>query len=458
MALIPRHHFDSVEAKTLIRQGAPVVLTNGCPLAAKATDWSFAYLSDKINSDFLCDVFVSDSRRFMYWDSGKNKSGYSFTPPTHKITMPFQQFIETHYTPMRETDAGNDDEEEAVKDGSGGNGSQTASAPTPPNRSTAAYASKLPPEPPKYTRPRRQHYYLQAGLVAEMGRGMMQEYHSKFSLEYALLYKTVGNWDAFTSNLLLCGPKGAVTPLHYDEQQNMFAQLWGNKRVRLFPPDDFIKLYPYPMSHPCDRQAQVWLPATPGDQTLPPLPDGTAQTAFPNYSCTSNPPREVYADLNPGDVLYVPQYWWHQMEAQTDNTSISWWFKDTGKSARAVAVGEDGKAIVDESIVNLVAVRRNVENLIRQSFADGREVHFFFLAVAAGVLGMEEAEAEGVTIPVLPADAARTKDVRAHYKDSWAEIYKQAVIMVGMLPFFAAPGKAREFVHEMVRGRFNSFD
>ena len=291
-----------------------------------------------------------------------------------------------------------------------------------------------------------------------MGRAMMHEYHAKFSLEYALLYKTVGNWDAFTSNLLLCGPKGAVTPLHYDEQQNMFAQLWGSKRVRLFPPDDFSKLYPFPMSHPCDRQAQVMLPATPGDQNLPPLADGTPQSAFPEYADAANPPREVYADLQPGDVLYVPQYWWHQMEALTDNTSISWWFKDTGKSSRAVAVGEDGKAIVDESVVNLVAVRRNVENLIRQSFLDGREVHYFFLGVAAGIMGTEDAEAEGVAIPVLAADAARLDDVRAHFNESWREVYKQAVTMVGMLPFFSAPGRARQFVHELVRGRYNAFE
>lgn len=48
-----------------------------------------------------------------------------------------------------------------------------------------------------------------------------------------------------------------MTPAHYDEQQNFFAQIKGYKRCILFPPDQFECLYPYPVHHPCDRQSQV---------------------------------------------------------------------------------------------------------------------------------------------------------------------------------------------------------
>ena len=145
--LIPRHHFDSTEAKALLRAGQPVVLVNGCPLAAKATDWTFEYLSEKITPEFQCDVFVSDDRRFMYWDGAKNKSNYEFQPPTRKITMPFQQFLETHYTPLRETDVGDDEEEEGkslgLAAGGGGSGAHVVVPPTPPS-----------PPPPPSTRAR----------------------------------------------------------------------------------------------------------------------------------------------------------------------------------------------------------------------------------------------------------------------------------------------------------------
>ena len=50
---------------------------------------------------------------------------------------------------------------------------------------------------------------------------------------------------------------GVVTPVHYDEQQNFFAQVFGFKRFLLFDPSMFCCLYPYPVFHPHDRQSQV---------------------------------------------------------------------------------------------------------------------------------------------------------------------------------------------------------
>jgi len=50
---------------------------------------------------------------------------------------------------------------------------------------------------------------------------------------------------------------GDVTPCHYDEQENFYAQINGYKRVILFPPEQFECLYPHPVHHPHDRQTQV---------------------------------------------------------------------------------------------------------------------------------------------------------------------------------------------------------
>jgi hypoxia-inducible factor 1-alpha inhibitor (HIF hydroxylase) len=59
-----------------------------------------------------------------------------------------------------------------------------------------------------------------------MGPAMMDEY-MKFSLNAAVQFKLAGRWDAFSTNLLLVGPAGAITPAHFDEQENLFAQLNG---------------------------------------------------------------------------------------------------------------------------------------------------------------------------------------------------------------------------------------
>ena len=67
------------------------------------------------------------------------------------------------------------------------------------------------------------------------------------------------HWQNLTSNLLLIGERGNTTPAHYDEQQNLFAQLVGRKRCVLFSPAEWRCLYPYPLHHPHDRQSQVGL-------------------------------------------------------------------------------------------------------------------------------------------------------------------------------------------------------
>jgi len=403
---IARYPYDSIEAKNLVAAGHPVVLVDGCKLAG-ATDWSFDRLSQLIPSSFECDVYASSTPRFKYWDDVKNKSGYPFVPPTQKLGMTFSQFAE----PMDQ----------------------------------------------------QRYLYLQTSVVAEMGDKMLQDYSTKFSLEQALLYKVIGKWDAFTSNLLLCGKQGAITPLHFDEQQNLFAQLWGRKRVRLFPPDSFSGLYPYPMGHPHDRQAQVELPSTPGSTELEREED---RVKFPGFARLVGDKAEQFVDLGPGEVLFVPQYWWHQMESLEDNTSMSWWFRDTSKASRAVSVGEDGETVVDMELVNMVAVRRNVENLISSFLSSGREVHLFLLALAAGVLRLTETEDERPSDgnkdwswEPLAVDAARAQDVLPHVQPEWPTLLSQALSMVQMLPWFSKDASAaRAFLLELVRGRFSSLD
>ena len=72
--------------------------------------------------------------------------------------------------------------------------------------------------------------------------------------------------------------------------ENLFAQLVGTKRCLLFPPSDFHGLYPFPVHHPHDRQAQV-------DLYNPDL------SRFPKFAEV----RPLEAVLQPGELLYIPQ-------------------------------------------------------------------------------------------------------------------------------------------------------
>lgn len=90
-----------------------------------------------------------------------------------------------------------------------------------------------------------------------------------------------------------------------------YFQIFGRKRVILFSPDYFGSLYPYPVGHPHDRQTQV-------DFENPDL------SKFPRFSEI----RGMEVSLEPDEVLYIPNYWWHFIESESHSKTISmnFWF------------------------------------------------------------------------------------------------------------------------------------
>lgn len=70
-------------------------------------------------------------------------------------------------------------------------------------------------------------------------------------------------------------------------------QLVGRRRVLLLDPSQsFQGIYPYPLHHPYDTYAMPDFEA----------PDTAMWPAFPDV-------RGTVAILEPGDLLFVPQYW-----------------------------------------------------------------------------------------------------------------------------------------------------
>lgn len=223
-----------------------------------------------------------------------------------------------------------------------------------------------------------ENLYMNQSLVTEMGPRMLQEY-SKFNLQTASMYKLLAGWDEMMHNLLMIGKEGYIASLHYDEAENFYSQLQGRKRVRLFPPDCWEFLYPYPIAHPRDRQSQVTLPQHPGCSILENPLDRISFPLFPKAAM-----QEMYVDLEPGEILYIPHYWFHQMEALTDNISLSWWFKHVIRKTVNAAHEDLHKKII------MTAVRRNIEGMMVQLMGGGRQAHLIFLAIAAGIIPLQD--------------------------------------------------------------------
>jgi len=107
---------------------------------------------------------------------------------------------------------------------------------------------------------------------------------------------------------LWAGLGGSVTPCHYDVVENFFAQIRGRKRFLLFSPAESWRLYPHATNHPLDRKAMVKFDA----------PDLERYPDFKDARC-------VEAVLGPGDVLFVPRFWWHhvlQVHGDTELDSV----------------------------------------------------------------------------------------------------------------------------------------
>ena len=113
------------------------------------------------------------------------------------------------------------------------------------------------------------------------------------------------------------GPAGTVTPLHCDYDDNIFAQVWGRKRIFLSPPHHDVFLYP--------SEANAILFGSPFDPEAPDF------ERFPLARQASM----IECIVEPGDMLYVPAGWYHQVRALTFSLSSNRW-------ARAVPLALHG--------------------------------------------------------------------------------------------------------------------
>ncbi|WDZ96027.1 cupin-like domain-containing protein [Herbaspirillum sp. WKF16] len=103
------------------------------------------------------------------------------------------------------------------------------------------------------------------------------------------------------------GPAGTVTPLHCDYDDNIFAQIWGSKRIWLAPPHHDEFLYP--------REANAILFGSPFD------PDRPDYERFP----LARQAALTECVMQPGELLYLPAGWYHQVRSLSFSLSANRW-------------------------------------------------------------------------------------------------------------------------------------
>lgn len=101
---------------------------------------------------------------------------------------------------------------------------------------------------------------------------------------------------------------------HFDTFDNLACVVAGPRRFTLYPPDSVADLYVGPIDHTMAGQ-----PVSLAAGSAPRDP------RFPRFEAVRE--RALVAALGPGDALYLPKLWWHQVEA-TDPVSLMinfWW-------------------------------------------------------------------------------------------------------------------------------------
>lgn len=102
---------------------------------------------------------------------------------------------------------------------------------------------------------------------------------------------------------------------HNDLPRNLACVASGRRRFTLFPPSQTPNLYVGPFEvTPAGRPISLVDFASPDLQRFPKFKDAMATA--------------IYADLEPGDALFIPSMWWHHVEAAADfNLLLNYWWR-----------------------------------------------------------------------------------------------------------------------------------
>lgn len=108
------------------------------------------------------------------------------------------------------------------------------------------------------------------------------------------------------------GSQKSFTPLHFDRAPNFTTQIRGSKAWKIFAPQETKNLYPYPrlsqMGHFTHIHTQE---------------DMTNFGRFPklrNAVCWET-------IVHPGEIIYIPEYWWHSVSSFDETISLHFFFK-----------------------------------------------------------------------------------------------------------------------------------
>ena len=164
---------------------------------------------------------------------------------------------------------------------------------------------------------------------------------------------------------------------HFDLSDNIAVVALGKRRFTLFPPDATPDLYVGPLN--------ITLAGQPVSMVDPLAPD---TERYPRYEKALE--QAQFADLEPGDAIYIPTLWWHHVAASAPvNILVNYWHNDAKRGGGFLALVHAMLAIREQSPAEREAWRVWFD-------------HFVFSADAQAAADHLPEHARGVNGPASP--------------------------------------------------------
>eukprot|EP01108_Squamamoeba_japonica_P005209 TRINITY_DN4097_c0_g1_i1.p1 TRINITY_DN4097_c0_g1~~TRINITY_DN4097_c0_g1_i1.p1 ORF type:complete len:349 (+),score=15.40 TRINITY_DN4097_c0_g1_i1:148-1047(+) len=115
--------------------------------------------------------------------------------------------------------------------------------------------------------------------------------------------------ETLSRGVVWTGDAGVTASMHHDRSYNFFTQVSGKKRFLIYPPSAHWALHVNPSFHPSRRQtgmhAESFGRFVKENRNLPPLP------------------APIIVNVEKGDLLYIPPFYFHEVETITQSVSYS---------------------------------------------------------------------------------------------------------------------------------------
>jgi hypothetical protein len=176
-----------------------------------------------------------------------------------------------------------------------------------------------------------------------------------------------------------------TTPTHLDESFNLGCVLHGRRRFTLFPPEQIGNLYVGPLDY-----APTGSPMSLVQLHAPDF------ARFPRFRHALAAARR--AELSPGDALFIPPLWWHNVESlEPLNVWVNYWWLTGGAPLGSVS-GYD-------SLLHAILNIRQLPSPVREAWRALFDYYVF--GPQSQVSAHIPEERRGVLGALAPADAER---------------------------------------------------